>query len=121
MKLRIISTVLLFSSLVCKANDPWTSTQIVMESAFQVSLLCDWRQTSDFHKYHIYESNGILGRHPSQAEINRWFLFCGMSHLIITNYLPSKYRVAWSSVSLAIEASVVHKNATGNIRVAVKF
>ena len=108
-------------SLPLTAGDPWTRTQIALEGTFQAALLCDWRQTSDFHRtwepyrtpeggwvYPIgtTEANPLLGRHPSQATINEMCLASSIGHLLISEVLPGRWRTVWQGVSLAGEVGV---------------
>jgi len=49
----------LLLSLSLYVFDPWTKTQVGLEVGYQLALLADWRQTSNFHKMtRIYDWNG---------------------------------------------------------------
>lgn len=120
------------------AADPWTGPHIALEAGYQAALLCDWRQTSDFHKpiatpnatswvgntshVEFHESNTLLGAHPSQATINQMCLISSVGHLAISHFLPSSYRTLWQGASLVLEFDVAFVNSkTGQVRINVKF
>jgi hypothetical protein len=113
---QIALTMLL--TLPVLAADPCTPTQYVLEGAYQAALLCDWRQTSDFHKtwnraYQTYEKNPMLGRHPRQATINEMCAMSSIGHVLISEVLPSGWRTAWQGVSLVVEVDVAFHKQVG--------
>ena len=109
----------------CRAEDTWTTTDIILEASFQAVLLVDWRQTSDFHRQwtpqaeanasacgnqSFCEGNPLLGNYPTQAHINRWCIATGVGHLVISNYLSRKYRTTWQGVTLGLESVNIATN-----------
>lgn len=107
------------------AADPWTKSQVALELGYQAALLCDWRQTSDYHKTWntndpIIETNPLLGSHPKQSTINQWCILSSVGHIAITNYLPSKRRSLWQGSTMAIEIMVVSHNQL-NCKVRINF
>jgi hypothetical protein len=126
---QIALTMLL--TLPVLAADPWTPTQYALEGSYQAALLCDWRQTSDFHKtwkptwgggtsYGVAEVNPLLGRHPSQAKINEMCAMSSIGHVLISEVLPSGWRTAWQGVTVGLEVGMVaHNHLT--CRASIKF
>jgi hypothetical protein len=103
------------------ASSPWTPTQYVLEGAYQAALLCDWRQTSDFHKtwvpvwgnridYGVTEVNPMLGRHPSQARINEMCALSSIGHVVVSEVLPGEWRNIWQGVTMGLEIGFVAHN-----------
>lgn len=74
--LQLLRSILVASAILASsANaDPWTSTDASILAWAFVALAADYKQTSqiDDSPYH-YERNPLLGRDPSQADINRHF------------------------------------------------
>jgi hypothetical protein len=121
---QIALTMLL--TLPVLAADPWTGTQLALEGTYQSALLCDWRQTSNFHKTwghtcETYEANPLLGRHPSQATINQMCLLSSLGHLAISAALPHRWRTTWQGVTLAGEVYVAFVNNRPTAGVHVRF
>ena len=129
---KIFTTILasLLISISSYAADPWTKTQIGLEIGYQVALLCDWRQTSDFHKPYTdekgkrweyqKEANPLLGERPKQSTINNWCLLSSVGHVLISHYLPSEYRTVWQGVTFGIELDVVAYNLIGG-KINIRF
>lgn len=119
--MKFLLLFLLFFPL--KANE-WTTQQIVLESSYDLILLADWRQTSNFHqtwcnKKPVYECNPLLDKFPSQKSINEACIASAISHLIISNYLGDN-RISWQAVTLSIEFCFVAHNQT-KLEIALKW
>ena len=119
--MRYLITLLLCCSL--RAADPWTKEQVYWELGYQAVLLVDWRQTSNIHKTwgdnpeirthnggELIERNPLLGRRPKQSTINKVCISSAVGHLLISNYLHTKWRTRWQKVTFAIEAIVITDN-----------
>jgi hypothetical protein len=124
----------LMITLPALASEPWTGPQIALESAYQGAMLADYFQTSSFHRsgftvytrtctpgatwytytpqrMEVFESNPLLGHHPSQAAINQTFLAGAVGHLALSMVLPSHYRTAFQGVTLGAEVYMISRNA----------
>ena len=109
-----------------KADD-WTKNEVVLESSYQILLLADWRQTSNFHRYEygdvftgthsIGEKNMFLGRKPNQATINIFCLVSSIGHLLVSRAMDHKERVFWQSATILIEVSAVTGNYSAGVRI----
>lgn len=100
--------------------DPWTTEDSYREAAYLGLLAVDWAQTRSFlrdPKY--YETNPLLGSHPSQGKIDAAVVLTGLAHVYIARIIPEKYRAPFQYVSIGIEGgAVVHNFSFG---VKVKF
>ena len=118
LKKSLLLTLLMLSPM--KAGDPWTKKEITLETAYQVLLFIDWKQTSEYHRskiiysdgstYEIFERNPLLGTHPKQSTINTACLLSSIGHLAISNVLSHKKRNLWQSITVGIELFVVSNN-----------
>ena len=106
--------------LPLKAIDSWTPTQIVLESTYQVALLADWRQSSDFHRTKIYETNPMLGKYPTQASLNQYFLISSVNHLLISSFLSTEYRPYFQGISIIFQGCFVAHNQC-DCKVFIRF
>jgi hypothetical protein len=138
--LKSILLLLMVSTL--QAGEPWTKTEVALETGFQILLLIDWKQTSEFHRHRvpvhypktdpygntitgpdsylspIHENNPFLGAHPSQARINAACLLTSLGHVAISNMLSSgRHRIAWQASTIWIEALVVKGNANLGVHI----
>lgn len=114
---------LLLALLLClplTAGDPWSKTDIALETGFQIALFLDWKQTSNFHNMTYTDSNGVkhsigernmfLPTHPKQSQINIMCLIGAIGHLGISHIMDSKSRRVWQITTLTIEAYAVGNN-----------
>lgn len=85
--------------------------EIRNELIFAGTLLLDYAQTKDIknHPGH-YETNPILGRHPSDDRIALYFVAAGLGHYAVTKALPPEWRPAWQYGWIALEVLTILKN-----------
>lgn len=96
--------------LPAQAADPWTPADKAREAVFVALMAVDLGQTLDIeHHPELYETNPILGEHPSRRRIATYFLTTTALHLLAVDALPARWRAAVQYVSIGIEAG-----ATGN-------
>jgi len=97
---------------------PLTDMQVKKEVAWQVINLIDYGQTMDIVKSKgaYYETNPILGEHPTPQAVGRYFFISAISHYAITKYLTN-YRGAWQTITLFVSASCVYNNYEIGLRV----
>ena len=109
---------LLLGLLLCYPNtaasyefDDWTRGQLIMQGLTTFSYVLDWGQTLDIENHsNLYETNALLGDHPSRGEINTYFASLIITHILITHVLPSKYRMAWLTGTFVISVGYVNNN-----------
>ena len=120
------------------SSEPLSNTEIVLETSYQVLLVMDYKQTSQFHKYVLPETDGFghsynwqpgldrrlikeinpfLPKFPSQATINRVFILSSIGHIIITKQLSHTGRAYWQASTISVEAWVVNSNYILGIRI----
>lgn len=97
----------------------WTKTEIYLETAFQMALFIDWKQTSEFHRSirvlpdgtitESSERNPFLGSHPKQSTINIACLLSSLGHLGVS-HLMGKDKKVWQIATLTLELIVVNNN-----------
>ena len=91
--------------------DDWTRGQLIMQGLTTFSYVLDWGQTLDIENHsNLYETNFLLGDHPSRGEINTYFASLILTHILITHVLPSEYRMAWLTGTFMISVGYVNNN-----------
>lgn len=107
-------------SFNCLAEE-WTTQDTQRESVFVAITAIDWSQTLQIAKRpdHYYETNIILGNHPSDSRINTLIPTAMLAHYYIATLLPRGYREAWQYAFIAVETNAVSNNFS--IGLNVKF
>jgi hypothetical protein len=113
----IIFAFLFLLSFNAYSFDEWTSADKEHEAAYLTIDAIDWLQTRNIasNPNALYETNPILGKHPSIGSVNSYFISMMLIHVGIVSALPSKYRSTFQFTSIAYEASYVY----GNFRVGI--
>ena len=97
--------------LTGKNDNPWTVTQIVQESVTISTLLIDWHQTRQIADHPGYsERNELLGKHPEQPKINRYFGAVMIGQYLIADALPGYWRNSFLGAVTLTEIHVIGKN-----------
>ena len=113
MKIIVVMAVLL-SAVPVGAFDPWSKQDAVLEATYLAVHLLDWGQTRDIvarEKEGYYEAaNPVLGKHPSMAAVNAWFIGSSLAHIGITHVLPKQARPWFQGVTLGIATGCVIRN-----------
>lgn len=127
----IIALLLIFSCSVSKAEgildwqtygvntEPLTKEDKIGITLFNVAQGIDMLQTFEIvgdDRY--YETNPILGKYPSYAEVLGYFVIRGVAHWKITELIPQKYRKAWLAVSIIPQIDTIHNNHKIGIRIS---
>jgi len=112
MKVIITILILTLSCSSALAFDRWDNTEKVMGGMYLLATAVDWRQTVNIahnpDKY--YEKNDILGEHPSEARVNRYFLLATIVKLGIAHVLPHTIRKIWLGAIFVVSANCVKNN-----------
>ena len=115
----------LLASFTCAAGTPWTAQDYALEGTTIAALALDWRQTSNIHldncirdnlEYHREELNPILGKHPSQQDINQYFAVSAAVHVLVAAQLSGRWRTAWQMTWIGLEVGTVERNYKLGIR-----
>lgn len=94
----------------------WGEADAYRESAWQVINFIDYRQTSDISEPH-YEQNPLLGNHPSQGEIDKYFAVSAIGHFGASELLPLRYRKNWQWLTIGVSGAIVYHN----YRIGLRF
>jgi len=83
-------------------------------------IIADWLQTREIARSdEFYETNPILGRHPSQSEVNQYFLACLVGYNLLTYHLKPE-GAKWFSLAIGIsQANTVQQNLS--LGIEIKF
>lgn len=102
-----------------RAADAWSRQDVALQATYAVLHVVDWGQTRYIagHPEEFYEHNPILGRHPSEGEVNAYFAGTLVAHTLVTHFLPAKYRPWWQGVTIAVEGAAVGWNFNAGIKV----
>lgn len=83
-----------------------------LEGAFVLSILLDWKQTLTIarspNQWHEY--NKILGKHPTVAEVNRYFIGVLIAQFAIWKLAPENVTNYLLAAGLTLESIVVARN-----------
>ena len=116
---KLIFVFLLLSSS-CFA-DPWTKDDTYREATYLTLHAIDWARTRGLAKNEWndgrYESNIILGKHPTVFEVDLYMLTTAFAHVGIAKLLDNKWRLAFQYMSIGIEGGVVIRNFRAGVRV----
>lgn len=102
---------MLLSLLGGCAGQPLSAKEWKLEAAFLTAGLIDYGQTLDIKNHPgMYETNPLLGRHPSDTRIRNYFIAAGLTHVGVTHLLPRKYREHWQLGTLILQVGAVDNN-----------
>jgi len=69
----------------------------------------------------LYETNPILGKHPSAGEVNRYFLASAIVHVAVSWALPKEWKPVWQYAGIVVQTSVTVKNNEMGLDVKLRF
>jgi hypothetical protein len=121
-KLLIIATLIMILATLsapCYA-DNWTITDTAYQSIYSTLHVIDWGQTLYISKHKsstsYYETNPIIGSHPSHDAVNLYFAGTLAGHAIVSYLLPKGYRRVWQCITIVIEAKTTVHNYNMGIK-----
>ena len=119
-RMRLIAITVLFIisvSTPSRAFDTWDRTEKGLLIASTVAMVVDWRQTVYIanHPGRYWECNPILGRHPSEREVNLYFVGAVIGKIIVAHILPSKWRKIWLTGMMVVSVGCVGNNLRAGI------
>lgn len=108
----------------------WETKDVAFEGAVLGSLMVDWAQTLTISRIPPpkeawalgrpymeiytqgpwYETNPVIGKHPSRASINRYFATAMVAHVAVAHFLPGHWRHDWQAATFVLEGLVVDRN-----------
>ena len=85
---------------------------------FNVLQTIDMLQTLEIvNNDDYYETNKVLGKHPSEAHVIAYFVFRGFAHYHATKMIPEKYRSIWHGYNIIYNYDVIRNNHELGIRI----
>ena len=64
-----------------------------------------------------YETNKVLGKHPSEAHVVAYFVARGIAHYHLTNIVPAKYRNFFHGYNVIYNYNTIKDNHELGIRI----
>jgi hypothetical protein len=94
-------------------GEGWTRTDTAFELGLVALSITDFGQTSWFlsHRPRAYETNPLLGRHPSRSRVAAFGAVALGSHAVVARLLPQPYRRLWQLAGIGVEVDAVTSNA----------
>lgn len=94
-----------------------------IELIYQAVHLADWMQTLTIAKNpdRFYETNKILGEHPSAHEVNQYFLATAIGHALVSHFLPAKPSRIWQGATIVMQVGYVTQNRQLGIGLNVEY
>jgi len=104
----VLATLLCFSQ--ASAND-WSTADTVRQAAVLATFAVDYKQTSDIKNHPgMYETNPLLGPHPSQRTIRAYFITAALVHTGVMALLPPDTRAAVQYGTIVLQVAVIGHN-----------
>jgi len=117
---RLIAILLCLLSFTAHAENEWSFEDKTWGATAGALLLGDWATTNYMtHHYNgttYYETNPILGQHPTANRVNLYFLVATPAVYLSANYFPEYRKEILMAVS-AVELVAVGNN----LHIGLKF
>ena len=116
----LLSLVLVLSPALCRAADPWETTDYWLAGAAVAALAADWGQTRHIAKNpnRFIETNPVLGSSPSVGKVDTYFVGAIVGTVALAHVLPGDWRQLFLGGVLALEIGVVNQNRSLGIKMA---
>ena len=96
----------------------WDNADTQREVAWQLVNVMDWQTTLDIKNHpNLWETNPIMGRHPTDAQINLYMGGMAIAHYYISKRLKPKYRKYWQYLTIFGSTSAVVNNYGAGLRI----
>jgi hypothetical protein len=90
---------------------------VALEVSYQAVALADMAQTLDLrHMPGEWETNPILGSHPSDAKVMGYFALTGAFHALVAGALPPREARVWEYITIGLEVGCVARNYSLGVR-----
>ncbi len=104
--------LLLCVSRAAIAAPPFSRADWAWQAAATASLAVDWAQSRDSARHPaLFETNLIMGRHPSASTVNAYFIASAVLDAGIARLLPPPWRRAWQVGTVGVEIVAIRRNA----------
>ena len=116
----LLSLALVLVPSLCRAADPWETTDYALAGAALAALAVDWGQTRYIAKntQRYNETNPMLGSTPSVGKVDTYFIGAMVGTVALAHVLPGEWRQLFLGGVLALELGVVNQNRSLGIKVA---
>ena len=121
--------ILLMANFANASVSTWDNTDTALQCVNGALFVADTLQTLDIKNHKgMYETNPILGKHPSDANVIGYFIGTFAIHTGVSYYLPdllfepktaSLFRKGIITLSIGVESAVIYNNY--QIGVRIKF
>ena len=98
----------------------WTQTDTIIEIADIILKVADYRQTQNIvsrESEGYYETNPILGKHPTHRQVSLYFGVTALAHLYISYKLPQPYRRYWQLLWIGTSGRCVVHNYRAGLKI----
>lgn len=123
----IAMIIILMANSANASDSTWDNTDTALQCVNGALFVADALQTLDIKNHKsMYETNPILGKHPSDAEVMGYFIGTFAIHSVVAYYLPdllfkpktaSLFRKGIITLSIGVESAVIHHNYQMGIKV----
>lgn len=117
----LLLSVTLFFTQFANAEE-WSELDKKLLIASEVLLAADWMQTRQIAKNpdRYYETNPILGKHPSTGEVNTYFISCMVANYYLADWLgdSGNKRTIYLSTVTVVQGVTVRNNYLLGLRFA---
>ena len=90
----------------------WSLEDTLLEVTSEMVILGDYSQTKyvSSHPQIYYETNIILGTHPSEKRVDTYFISALVLHPVISYMLPKNLREVFEGFTIGIEGESIYRN-----------
>jgi len=112
MKLMLLFLILLSVSSCSgyRTFQPWTTQEIAVEGAYLVSSYIDNTQTKNIDNEDGRELNPQLGEHPSDQEVDEYFISTRLLHFSFAYFLDHEERMQFQMFTLGMSVATIYWN-----------
>ena len=115
-----MKTILLSLLLTVLTTSPaaawqeWTSTDRQLFVASSIAITADWATTRGAARgnwpNNTYETNHVMGRHPSVNTVDTYFAVMLISNYLIADYLPKEHRGMYLTIRTVVHGASAQRN-----------
>lgn len=89
----------------------WTEADTVRQGVVLTTFALDYAQTKDIKNHPgMYETNSLMGAHPSDARIRNYFVAASVVHTAIMYNVRPEWRRNLQYATIALEVAVILRN-----------
>jgi len=112
----ILASLMLFVG--CAHTEPWSKESKMFYGTSVAVQMVDYLQTrSTIGDPQFEESNNMVAGQPDEGQLVLYMIQTNVAKFIVANVLPDKYRKAFSSVFIGINASNIWHNHEAGVKI----